>query len=187
MTTELLAPVGGREQLEAAVRCGANAVYFGTPSFNARRNADNFSGNDFISAVRFCHERGVKTYITLNTLVTDGEEPALLETLSLICESGADAVIVQDPAVIRAVTRCCPTLRLHASTQMAVHNVSGARLLEEAGFSRIVLARELSVAEIREIRKISEICMPEMKPDERIKNRQGWLQAVHAVMLSAKR
>ena len=151
MTTELLAPVGGREQLEAAVRCGADAVYFGASSFNARRNADNFSGNDFISAVRFCHERGVKTYITLNTLVTDGEEPALLETLSLICESGADAVIVQDPAVIRAVKRCCPTLRLHASTQMAVHNVSGAKLLEEAGFSRVVLARELSVAEIRAI------------------------------------
>ena len=151
MTTELLAPVGGREQLTAAVRCGADAVYFGASSFNARRNADNFSGNDFISAVRFCHERGVKAYITLNTLVTDAEEPALLETLSLICESGADAVIVQDPAVIAAVKRCCPTLRLHASTQMAVHNVSGARLLAEQGFSRIVPARELSVPEIAAI------------------------------------
>ena len=94
MTMELLAPAGAREQLEAAVRCGADAVYFGTPSFNARRNADNFSGNDFISAVRFCHERGVKAYITLNTLVTDPELPALYDTLALICESGADAVIV---------------------------------------------------------------------------------------------
>ena len=153
MATELLAPVGGREQLLAAVRCGADAVYFGASSFNARRNADNFSGNDFISAVRFCHERGVKTYITLNTLVTDAESPALLETLALICESGADAVIVQDPAVVRAVKTCCPTLRLHASTQMAVHNVSGAKLLEGMGFSRVVLARELSVPEIAAIAK----------------------------------
>ena len=79
MTTELLAPVGGREQLEAAVRCGANAVYFGATGFNARRNAENFSGNDFISAVRFCHERGVKAYITLNTLITDAEAAALYD------------------------------------------------------------------------------------------------------------
>ena len=148
---ELLAPAGAREQLEAAVRCGANAVYFGTPSFNARRNADNFSGNDFISAVRFCHERGVKAYITLNTLVTDAELPALYDTLALIAESGADAVIVQDAAVIRAVKTCCPTLRLHASTQMAVHNVAGAKLLAAQGFSRIVLARELSVPEIKAV------------------------------------
>ena len=148
---ELLAPAGAREQLEAAVRCGANAVYFGTPSFNARRNADNFSGNDFISAVRFCHERGVKTYITLNTLATDAELPELYDTLALIAESGADAVIVQDAAVITAVKKCCPTLRLHASTQMAVHNVAGARLLAAQGFSRIVLARELSVPEIKAI------------------------------------
>ena len=151
MTTELLAPVGGPEQLEAAVRCGADAVYFGAASFNARRNAENFSGNDFISAVRFCHERGVKAYITLNTLITDAEAAALYDTLALICASGADAVIVQDPAVVRAVKKCCPTLRLHASTQMAVHNVSGARLLAGMGFSRIVLARELSVPEIRAV------------------------------------
>ena len=151
MTMELLAPAGAREQLEAAVRCGANAVYFGTPSFNARRNADNFSGNDFISAVRFCHERGVKTYITLNTLVTDAELPELYDTLALIAESGADAVIVQDAAAVRAVKKCCPTLRLHASTQMAVHNAAGAKLLAAQGFSRIVLARELSVPEIKTI------------------------------------
>ena len=151
MTAEILAPAGGREQLEAAVRCGADAVYFGTPSFNARRNADNFSGNDFISAVRFCHERGVKAYITLNTLATDAELPALYDTLALIAESGADAAIVQDAAVVRAVKQCCPTLRLHASTQMAVHNVAGAALLAAQGFSRIVLARELSVPEIRTI------------------------------------
>ena len=151
MTTELLAPVGGREQLEAAVRCGADAVYFGAPDFNARRNAENFSGDAFLSAVRYCRERGVKSYITLNTLAMDAERRALRDTLALICESGADAVIVQDPAVVRAVKRHCPSLRLHASTQMAVHNASGARLLAEAGFSRIVLARELSVPEIKAV------------------------------------
>ena len=151
MKIEILAPAGAREQLEAAVRCGANAVYFGTSAFNARRNADNFSGNDFISAVRFCHERGVKAYITLNTLITDDELPRLYETLALIASAGADAVIVQDMAAAKAVRECCPSLRLHASTQMAVHNVSGARLLAREGFSRIVLARELSIPEIRKI------------------------------------
>ncbi|MBQ6065980.1 MAG: U32 family peptidase [Clostridia bacterium] len=93
----------------------------------------------------------MKTYITLNTLATDAELPELYDTLALIAESGADAVIVQDAAVITAVKKCCPTLRLHASTQMAVHNVAGARLLAAQGFSRIVLARELSVPEIKAI------------------------------------
>ena len=149
--TEILAPVGGAEQLTAALRCGADAVYFGTPDFNARRNAENFSPDAFRAAVRDCHIRGVKAYITLNTLVTDAELPALTETLRLIAGAGADAVIVQDLAVYALARRCCPQLSLHASTQMAVHNVSGAKELEAMGFSRIVLARELSLPEIRRI------------------------------------
>lgn len=148
---EILAPVGGRQQLEAAVRSGADAVYFGASSFNARRNAENFTDEDFLGAVRYCRERGVKAYITLNTLFKDSEAEEFQKTLALIVKSGADAVIIQDMGAFRTIKKCCPRLPVHASTQMAVHNVSGAKYLEELGFSRIVLARELSIREITEI------------------------------------
>ncbi len=150
---EILAPSGAWEQLKAAVICGANAVYLGAGNFNARRNADNFTNEDLKEAVNFCHLRKVKVYVTLNTLVFDKETEELYETVKSIAESGADAVIVQDFAVFEAVKNICPELPLHASTQMAVHNVSGALYLQNLGFSRIVLARELSLAEIKEIRK----------------------------------
>ena len=150
---EILAPVGGAEQLKAAVRCGADAVYLGTSDFNARRNADNFGVLELNDAVRYCHLRGVNVYVTLNTLVFDRELPSLYETVKRIAASGADAVILQDFAAINAVKEICPELSLHASTQMAVHNVSGAKLLEEFGFSRIVLAREMSLDEIAAVRK----------------------------------
>ena len=100
---EILAPVGGREQLIAAVNSGADAVYFGAGDFNARRNAENFGDDDFIAAVRYCRERGVKAYITLNTLLTDGELPAFLGTLYAAAQAGADAVLVQDLAAAAAV------------------------------------------------------------------------------------
>ncbi len=150
---EILAPVGGEEQLKAAVRSGADAVYFGASSFNARRRADNFSDEEFLSAVKYCRERGVKTYITLNTLIKEEEYEEFCHTLALIARSGADAVIIQDMGVFSLVKKCCPDIPVHASTQMAVHNVSGARLLDSLGFSRIVLARELSLAEIKCIRE----------------------------------
>lgn len=149
---EILAPVGADEQLKAAVRCGANAVYFGTGNFNARRNADNFNSDTLKEAVDYCHLRNIKAYITLNTLIFDKELNELNDTITQIAKSGADAVIVQDFAVAQAVKRICLQLPLHASTQMAVHNVSGALLLQELGFSRVVLARELSLDEIKAIR-----------------------------------
>ena len=148
---EILAPAGGAQQLTAALRCGADAVYFGASGFNARRNAANFGDDEFIAAVKECHLHGAKAYITLNTLIKDREKDDMLKTLRLIAESGADAVIVQDMAVARAVKEHCPSLALHASTQMAVHNVSGAALLDGMGFDRIVLARELSLEEIKKI------------------------------------
>ncbi len=150
---EILAPVGGKEQLIAAVRSGADAVYFGASSFNARRNAENFTDDDFLSAVSYCRERGVKAYITLNTLIKESETEEFIDTLSLIARSGADAVIIQDMGVFSLVRKCCPDIPVHASTQMAVHNVAGARLLDSLGFSRIVLARELSLEEIKKIKK----------------------------------
>ena len=154
---EILAPVGGHEQLLAAVRCGADAVYLGAKGFNARRNAENFGDESLAQTVAFCHARGVRVHVTLNTLVMDSEAQALDETILSIAESGADAVIVQDLAVARRVREVCPGLALHASTQMALHNAAGVRLAEELGFSRVVLARELSLAEIRAIHEQTSV------------------------------
>ena len=154
---EILAPVGSNEQLLAAVRSGANAVYLGTKSFNARRNADNFDSLNLKEAVKYCHAFGVKVYVTLNTIVFDYELAELYGTIKEIAKSGADAVIVQDFATANAVKKICPELPLHASTQMAIHNVSGVKLLESLGFSRVVLARELSFKEIEKIIKSTNL------------------------------
>ncbi len=150
---EILAPVGAQEQLKAAVRSGANAVYLGVDNFNARRNADNFTTENLKDSVKYCRLRDVKVFVTLNTLIFDKEIDELYKTVKAIAESGADAVIVQDFSTVKAVKEICPDMPLHASTQMAVHNVAGAKLLEEMGFSRIVLARELSLNEMKMIRE----------------------------------
>ncbi|MBR3718648.1 MAG: U32 family peptidase [Firmicutes bacterium] len=148
---EILAPVGGSEQLKAAVRCGADAVYFGLPNFNARRNADNFAGEGLADTIRYCHDAGVKVYLTINTLVMDEELSAMHETVDTAARSGADGIIVQDLAVASYAKKHWPDLPLHASTQMAVCNAEGVRKLLDYGFVRVVLARELSLPEIRQI------------------------------------
>lgn len=148
---EILAPAGGQEQLLAAVRCGADAVYLGTQGFNARRNAENFDDAGFHRAVRFCHGRGVKVYVTVNTLVPDEEFPALEREAALIAEAGADAVILQDMAALRLFSHRYPGIGRIASTQTAVHNTDGAKFLRDAGFDTIVLARELSLSEMEKI------------------------------------
>ena len=150
-TPEILAPVGGEEQLLAAVRCGSDAVYLGGQNFNARRNAANFSETNLTEAVSFCHARGVKVYVTVNTVILDAELAALEEEAERIAQSGADAVIIQDMAVLRLFQQRYPTLKRFASTQTAVHNVDGAKFLESVGFDSIVLARELSLKEIQAI------------------------------------
>ena len=149
---KILAPVGGREQLIAAVRCGADAVYLGAKGFNARQNAENFEADSLPESVAYCHERDVQVYVTLNTLVMDGELPELVQTLDEIAAAGADAVIVQDLAVAALLRRRYPSLPLFASTQMSIHNGEGAVLAQALGFSQVVLARELSMEEIRAIR-----------------------------------
>ena len=148
---EILAPAGANEQLLAAVRCGADAVYLGTTGFNARRNAANFDENTLPEAVAYCHARGVKLYVTVNTVVTDGEMEQLCDTARLVASSGADAVIIQDMAVLRLFAGRYPSLRRIASTQTAVHNVDGAKFLQDAGFDGVVLARELTLAEMEKI------------------------------------
>ncbi|MHB1314055.1 MAG: peptidase U32 family protein [Christensenellales bacterium] len=156
---EILAPAGGKEQLTAAVRCGADAVYLGTKGFNARQNAENFDGAALQGAVSYCHARNVKVYVTVNTLVMDDEKDALIPVIETIAQSGADAVIAQDLSVVKLIQEHCPSILLHASTQMTIHNTEGVKLLEDMGFSRVVLARELSLAEIEKIARATSLAL----------------------------
>ena len=148
---EILAPVGGEEQLKAALRCGADAVYFGLQNFNARRNADNFNGEGLEDTIRKCHEHSCRVYITVNTLVFDDELKDVYRAVDTAAEAGADALIIQDFAVAAYAKEYYPGLKRYASTQMAVHNSEGVRALQKWGFDRVVLARELSLKEIRTI------------------------------------
>ena len=127
MTTELLAPAGGQEALVAAVQSGADAVYMGFGAFNARRSARNFSDEEFRAAVSYCHLRGVKVYLTLNTLVTDRELPALAAEARTASECGVDAILVQDWGVLATLQKIIPDVPLHASTQMSLHTLSGVQ------------------------------------------------------------
>ena len=151
MTTELLAPAGGQEALVAAVQSGADAVYMGFGAFNARRSARNFSDEEFRAAVSYCHLRGVKVYLTLNTLVTDRELPLLADAARVASESGVDAILVQDWGVLDTLRSLIPDVPLHASTQMSLHTLSGVKESARLGMTRAVLARELSRGEISEI------------------------------------
>ena len=150
---EILAPTGAMPQLVAAVRSGADAVYVGLKKFSARASAANFDADELSEAVKYCHTYGVKLHVTLNTLIYESEYNELFDALRQICTSGADAIIVQDLAVAKYVKQSCPEIALHASTQMAIHNAEGACEAFRLGFSRVVLARELSLEEIRNIRK----------------------------------
>ena len=150
---EILAPVGNEEMLRAAVFSGADAVYLGFSGFNARTSANNFDADTLKDAVRFCHARGVAAHVALNTTVYGGELPALEAAIRAVAASGADAVICQDLAVATLIGRIAPQLPRHGSTQMSVHSLQGALELKELGFTRVVLARELSLPEVEHITK----------------------------------
>ena len=148
---EILAPAGSMDSVIAAVNCGADAVYFGSRDFNARKNATNFSDEDFVNAVKYCHLRGVKVYQTVNTIIYDSEIEELKSSLKRACKAGVDALIIQDLAVYQIVKSCCPDMPLHASTQMSVHTLAGALQLKQMGFERVVLSREMSREQILNI------------------------------------
>ena len=150
---EILAPVGNEEMLRAAVFSGADAVYLGFSGFNARTSANNFDADTLKDAVRFCHARGVAVHVALNTTVYGGELPALEAAIRAVAASGADAVICQDLAAATLIGRIAPQLPRHGSTQMSVHSLQGALELKELGFTRVVLARELSLPEVEHITK----------------------------------
>ncbi len=154
---ELLAPAGSMDALRAAVQNGANAVYLGCGLFNARQSAKNFTTQTLTEAVKYCHVRGVKVHLTLNTLVSDREMHDLIELIRHAASTGVDAFIVQDLGVAELCRQIAPHIPLHGSTQMTIHNLAGVQLCAAMGMSRVVLSRELSREEIRYICQNSPI------------------------------
>ncbi|MCL2391865.1 MAG: U32 family peptidase [Oscillospiraceae bacterium] len=149
---EILSPAGSPEGVIAAAQNGADAIYMGFGEFNARRNAKNFTYEEFGRALEYCRVRGVKTYLTLNTIASDNELPKVAERARAACRFGVDAIIVQDLGVMSVLKQAVPEVPLHASTQMAVHNLEGVKMAAAMGFKRVVVARELSR------RKLAYIC-----------------------------
>ena len=154
---ELLAPAGSMEALRAAVCNGADAVYLGADTFNARMNARNFSAADLQEAVVYCHVRGVKVHLTLNTLVLDREMPRAAELIRMAASCGVDAFIVQDLGMVSLCRQLAPDVPIHASTQMSIHSLEGVLEAAALGCSRVVLARELPAEEIAHICKKSPV------------------------------
>jgi putative protease len=154
---ELLAPAGSMESVAAAVQNGADAVYFGYGDFNARRNAKNFSEEEAAAAVSYCHLRGCKVHLTLNTLLTDRELSGAAQIAAHASDIGVDAVIAQDLGVVRMLRQTVPDLPIHGSTQMTVHSLDGVKLCADLGMTRVVLSRELSREQIASICRNSPI------------------------------
>lgn len=148
---EILAPAGSFEALKAAIQNGANAVYLGTEDFNARVFAKNFSREEVKEAVRYAHLRNAKIYVTLNTLLFDREKESFIDLIKYLDEVFVDAFIVTDLGALEIIKENCPTMELHASTQLTCHNLEGVEYLSSLGFSRVVLSRELSFENIKYI------------------------------------
>ncbi len=155
MQTELLAPAGDKESAYSAFYFGADAVYLGLKNFSARAGAINFDRQDLDEITAYAHHLNKKVYVAVNTLMQENELPILMDSLKICVDCHVDAVIVQDLGVARIVKKYFPSLVLHASTQMAVHNLAGALALKKQGFERVVLARELSLKEILYIKEKS--------------------------------
>lgn len=153
----IVAPAGNMERFYAAIKGGAQEIYMGLKGFGARRNAQNFTLSEYIEALEYAHERGVKVFLTLNTIMKDVEIEALYPNVKKLYENGLDAIIVQDLGLFRFLRENFPDIDLHGSTQMSVANHVEANYLKEIGFSRVVTARELSFEEIKSIRKQSDI------------------------------
>ena len=156
-TTELLAPAGDIEAAYAALYFGADALYLGLKSFSARATAVNFDEQQLNEITAYAHHLKRKVYVTINTLIKQNELPDLIKNLDLCVKYNVDAVILQDLGVAHLIKTQYPELQMHASTQMAVHNLEGALFLKSLGFSRVVLARELTVAEINKIAAIPNL------------------------------
>ena len=153
---EILSPVGNREMLYAAVRSGADAVYLGAKDFSARRNAENFDLEELKEAIKYCHIRGVRVYLTLNILIKDSELENAFTLAKNAYNMGIDGIIIQDLGLARILHREIPDLKLHASTQMSVHSPSALYALKELGFCQVVAAREMSKQELTALCKTAK-------------------------------
>ena len=154
---DLLSPVGDFDCLKAAVQNGADSVYFGADLFSARAFAHNFNLDELKNAIEYAKLRGVKTNLTLNTLLKDDEFDKAINLAIKAYEFGIDAIIVQDLGLAMKLISLIPDLPIHASTQMTIHNLNGALELQELGFKRVVLSRELSIDEINHICKNTKL------------------------------
>lgn len=157
MKIEILAPAGSGESLIAGVRSGANAVYLGGKLFSARRNAGNFNDEELENAIKYCHERNVKVYLTINTAIFDSEMKTAVDFVGKALSFGIDALIISDLGLINAVKNTYKNAVLHASTQMSVCTSYGAKYLEKLGFCRMVLPREMTKNEIKDISEKTEL------------------------------
>ncbi|MBQ3835120.1 MAG: U32 family peptidase [Elusimicrobia bacterium] len=157
MTIGLLAPSGNMESFMAAVNAGADAVYLGLKDFSARAKAKNFSYKQLVDICSFAKEKNVKIFVTVNTLIKNSEVKNVVKNLEQISAACADGIIVQDLGIVNIVKKYFPDIRLHASTQLAIHNTYGAKQAEKMGFDRVVLARELSFEEIKSIKNNTNI------------------------------
>ena len=163
MKKELLAPAGDIEAGYAALYYGADAVYLGLKQFSARATANNFTEEELGEFTEFAHHLRRKVFVTINTVLQENELPKLIENLDICRRCKVDAVILQDLGVAKIIKENYPEIEMHASTQMAVHNKQGALALKELGFSRVVLARELSLSEMKEIATIKEMDYQELE------------------------
>ena len=154
---KIVGPAGNFEKLDAAIKAGANEVFLGLKGFGARRNNDNFNMQDLLDGIDYAHKKGVRVLLALNTIMKDMEIKSVYKNFKPIYEHGVDAVIVQDFGLIKFLKANFPNLCLHGSTQMTVSNYKEANFLKDLGLSRVVLARELSFEEIKEIRENTDI------------------------------
>ncbi len=150
---ELLAPVGSKEALIAALNAGCDAVYLSGYSFGARNFAPNFDLDELVSAISLCHVYGVKVYVTVNTLIKENEVNRFMNYIDFLHQNNVDAIIVQDLGMLDLIRKTYPNLEIHASTQMHIHNLNGVKICEKLGIKRVVLARETNIDLIKEIRK----------------------------------
>ncbi|MEG0026397.1 MAG: DUF3656 domain-containing protein [Bacilli bacterium] len=154
---ELLAPVGNFKNLKAAVMGGCDAVYLGGNLYGARGFAANFSNDEIIKAINYCHLYGVKVYVTVNTLIYEHEVTSFIKYIAFLHQNNVDAVIIQDLGMLDLVRKTFPNLVIHASTQMHVHNLDGVLFMKKLGVKRVVLARELSLDLVKKIKKNVDI------------------------------
>lgn len=154
---ELLAPAGNMENLIYAVEAGCDAVYLGLKKFGARAFSSNFTDEEVVEAINYCHLRGVKVYVTLNTLIYDDEVDSFLESVDFLHKNNVDALLIQDIGMLDLIRKVYPKLEVHASTQMHIHNLDGVKVMEKLGVKRVVLARETSIDTINYIKKNTNI------------------------------